>query len=69
MKKYQRRCPACSKKFEVYNTKKSRGALGKYKRPKTAVTCSPDCSKVYNRCISTYRSRAGLNYMDDELGE
>ncbi len=65
-----RRCPVCSSEFEVYNGSSSRGSrTGKYKRPRTAVTCNPICSKTYNRCVSTYRSRAGLNYIDEEQGE
>lgn len=64
-----KRCPTCNKTFESY-TARSRGArgarIGRYKRPKTAVTCSPDCSKIYNRCVSTYRVRHGLNVMEEQ---
>jgi len=65
-----KRCPSCNRTFESYTVRSSRGArIGKYKRPKTAVTCSPDCSKIYNRCVSTYRVRHGLNVRREEEGE
>ncbi len=52
----KRKCQYCGKEFEKYNKSKTgRNSRSKntYKRPFSAVTCSPRCSKMYNRLNSS----------------